>query len=458
MADAQVPPQSIEDEEVVLAEILDHEIAYNAVANAGLAPGDFYSDRHRFIFAAMQRVAGDGHHPDFRATWSALGHLGLALPPDAPNGAEGVREHQLVELVGRSQNPLRVAAAAERLVEYAQLRRKIAGAQLILEGAYIEAESARAERIDQGLELIVSAATASKEPTGKKEIAEAYMKYLKDPEPEDLFALPFAELNDCILGGLRRREVSVFAAWSEHGKSWLVDQFLDGFAGAGHRCAVFATEMDWVLRSTRFVTTQTGISMEKLLRKEATAAEVERAEEAVKRLPYDHFPAAGWNENKICERIVLGGYDVAVIDVVNYIPEYVEKVAYAERICQRFLATCQRANCHIMLVAHFNKERDKQKTKPRPVKRDLKQTSALEQIASTIVFLHRDETVAEGDSEVVTIEPGAELFFAKTRTGMGGSMRVYHNSRFLTFQPEARRDPAEEQVDRDLPGFLGVTP
>ena len=450
MSDVQVPPQSIQDEEAILSEILDFEAALRAAITAGLEPEHFYLDRHRHIYRAMRRVAAEGGHPDESATWAAIKAMGLVRADDAKPGEEGVRREELTALTAKSTH-IGVQQKIERVMDAARLRSKLTGAQLIQQGVFEDEETKRADLFQEGLELIVSNLTASSGPSAAAELADEYVRYLTDPTPDEVFELPFAELNDCILGGFRRKEIAVVGAWPEHGKSWLVDQFLTGWSTQGYRCVLFATEMDWLLRTTRFTSAQTGIDMEKLLRKTLSQEELREAEAAVKKVPYDYHDAAGWNENMIAERIILGGYDVAVIDVVNYLPEYVEKVAYAERICQRMLATAQRGNCLVVLVSHFNRERDKGRTKPRPVKRDLKQTSALEQIASTILFLHRDET--EDDSgEGVTIEPSGELFYAKTRTGMGGSIRVVQNSRTLTFVKEARPDPAEAAIANGLPG------
>lgn len=446
----QVPPQHVADEEQILSEILDFPGALRAAINAQLQPGHFYLPRHEVIYRAMRRAAAEGKHPDEPTTWATLQAMGLALADDAKPDEEGVRRHELVVFAGKSSHR-NVDQRIERVIDAARLRARLHGAQLIQQAVYTPEEEPRDDLMQEGLELITSNLVAANVPSAAHEIADEYVRYLKDEAPDEVFELPFAELNDCILGGFRRKEISVLAAWPEHGKSWLVDQMLTKWRGQGHRCVLFATEMDWLLRSTRFVAAQTGIDMEKLLRKRVNGEELRQAEEAVKKLPYDYHDAAGWNENLIAEQIILGGYDVAVIDVVNYLPEYVEKVAYAERIVHRFLATAQRGNCHIMLVSHFNRERDKGRTKPRPVKRDLKQTSALEQVASTILFLHRDET-EEPDGEGVTIEPGGELFYGKTRTGIGGSIRVVQNSRSLTFVKEARPDPAEAAIASGLPG------
>jgi replicative DNA helicase len=459
MAAERVPPQSIPDEEAVLGELMDWPDSLPSAIAAGLEPGDFYFDRHRIIYRAIRKVTADGGLPDEGTTWEAIRSLGLALPDNATPGEEGIRRVDLMALTAKSMRPGVDLQKVERIVEYSRLRDKLNGAQFIQQAVFEQEETRRADLLQQGLELIVADLTAGRGPSKAAEIADEYVRYLKDPAPDEVFELPYPDLNKCILGGFRRKEVAVLGAWPEHGKSWLVDQMLTRWAEQNYRCVLFATEMDWLMRATRFTAAQTEIPMEKLLRKTISPTELAEAEEAVKKLPYDYHDAAGWNENMIAEQVILGGYDVAVIDVVNYLPEYVEKVAFAERICQRMLATAQRGNALVVLVSHFNRERDKGATKPRPVKRDLKQTSALEQIAGTILFLHRDETLSP-DGEGVTIEPSGELFYAKTRTGMGGSIRVVQNVRSLTFLQEARPDAEEAALAHGgaLPGAMSSWP
>jgi replicative DNA helicase len=451
MADAQIPPQDPEAERAVLSEFIDNSPgSLKAAVTSGLEPGDFYFESHGLVYRALRKVVADGGEPDEMAVWAALESMGLA----APTNPEGVPRLQVTELAGRS-TLLGVQQKIDRLIGLSRLRDKLRGAQLMQQAVYELDDTKRADLMQEGMELIVADLTASRGPSKAAEIADEYVRYLTEPAPDEVFELPYPDLNRCILGGFRRKEVAVLGAWPEHGKSWLVDQMLTRWAEQNYRCVLFATEMDWLMRATRFTAAQTEIPMEKLLRKDLTPAELAEAEAAVKKLPYDYHDAAGWNENMIAEQVILGGYDVAVIDVVNYLPEYVEKVAYAERICQRMLATAQRGNALVVLVSHFNRERDKSATKPRPVKRDLKQTSALEQIAGTILFLHRDETLSE-DGEGITIEPSGELFYAKTRTGMGGSIRVVQNARTLTFLQEARPDPEEAALARGgaLPGAM----
>ena len=78
--------------------------------------------------------------------------------------------------------------------------------------------------------------------------------------------LPWSELNDCVLGGYRRKQMSVLAGWENMGKSFALDQMLEGFNAQGFRCAIFATEMAREERAARWLTSVTGVSLERILR------------------------------------------------------------------------------------------------------------------------------------------------------------------------------------------------
>jgi replicative DNA helicase len=422
--DTFVPPQNIEAEEAVLGAMMMAEPSLRAVRVAGLRAQHFYLEKHQEIYAALERVVQREGYADQ-----------LMLADEAP--AHKAYVHELAAKVPAAGNALHYARI---VMDQANLRQKLEGSQQIAAGVRVAQERGddaqeEAERlIREGQTLVATDLTVEAEPTSQQELADDFYEYLDNDEPEEVFELPFSELNECVLGGYRRKQTTVLAGWTGMGKSWLLDQMLRGFYEQGHSTAIFATEMSRRERVARHITQTTGIATEKLLRKRLTDAERAKAIAALGKIPFEFFEASGWTEGEICERIIFGGYDVVAIDVVNLIPGYEEKVANANRIAQQFMQVANRANCHVILVSHLNRERDKAVIKPRPVKRDLRQTGMLEANAHAILFLHRDQNQTDGSKE-----PGGEAFFDKVRNGMEGSVRLTHNQRFLTFNREARQ-------------------
>jgi len=423
---AFVPPQNIDAEEAVLGAMMMSKAALTAVRVSGLRAPHFYLDKHREIYAALERVSQREGYVDQ-----------LMLADEVPTYKDYV--HALAAGVPAAGNALHYARI---VLHQANLRQKLQGSQEIAAGVRAAQEGGDAALeesellIRKGQTLVATDLTVESEPTSRQELADDFYEYLDGDDDEEFFKLPFPELNECVLGGYRRKQTSVLAGWTGMGKSWLLDQMLRGFHEQGHSTAIFATEMSKRERVARHITQTTGIANEKLLRKSLlTPDEMKKAVAALDKIPFDFFEASGWTEGEICERIIFGGYDIVAVDVINLIPGYEEKVAYANRIAQAFMQVAVRANCHVILVSHLNRERDKQIVKPRPVKRDLRQTGMLEANAHAILFLHRDQNESDGSKK-----PGGEAFFDKVRNGMEGSVRVTHNQRYLTFQREAH-DP-----------------
>lgn len=425
MSDVHVPPQNIEAEESVLGAMLVAEPALRRVlVESGLTSRSFYLDKHRAIYAAIQKVA----HRDGTVDELTVGN-------ELPSFKHYVSELAAkVPAAGNAMHYARIVAIN------ANLRSKLAGAQEI-QGAVMEDrndEKKLEERISRGLDLIATDLEAAAAPTSEEELADDFFRYLDEEEPAEVMKLPFSELNECCFGGYRRGQTTVVAGWTEMGKSWWLDQMLRGFKGQGYRSAIFATEMDRRERVARFVAQTTGVAMEKILLKKLNKAEMNLVVSALSSIPYSYFEVNGWPAERICQQIILGGYDVAAIDVVNLIPGY-EKNDEATRILSRLMEVARRANCHVILVSHLNRARATQAKLPRPVKRDLRDSGMLETNAAAILFVHRNQ---DDNGEALA---SGEIYFEKIRNGMKGGVDVLFDPYTASFE----LDPSSPDRDDD---------
>jgi replicative DNA helicase len=397
----QVPPQNIEAEESVLGAMLVAEPAMRSVlVESGLTSKSFYFDKHREIYAAIQKVA----HRDGTVDELTVGH---ELP---------THRHYISDLAAKVPSAGNALHYARIVAHAANLRMKLAGAQEIQGAVYELDEETREEKIRSGLELIATDLETQANPTSEEELADDFFRYLDEEEAAEVMKLPFDELNECCFGGYRRGQTTVVAGWTEMGKSWWVDQMIHGFHAQGYRCAIFATEMERRERVARFLFSKTGVAMEKLLLKKLSPAEMNVVVSALPTIPFSYFEVNGWPVERICQQIILGGYDVVVIDVVNLIPGYEENQG-ATRILSRLMEVARKANCHVILVSHLNRARATQAKLPRPVKRDLRDSGMLETNAAAILFVHRNQ---DDNGEALTT---GEIYFEKIRNGMKGGIR-----------------------------------
>ena len=435
--DVDAPPQNIDAEESVLGAMLVAVPALKRVrAESGLVAQHFYLEKHGEIFEAIGRVAE---------------RKGAA---DELMVSEELPQHKLLisELTAKVPAAGNAMHYAEIVLLNAQLRSKLAGGQLIQQGVrerHDEETSARLIR--EGIELATSDFTIDNERTSGAEIlAEIFDSFDEDTEGE-VMALPWPELNDCVLGGYRRKQMSVLAGWEGMGKSFVLDQKLGHFDSQGFKCAIFATEIAREERAARWLTSQTGVPLEKILRNQLEKEDLAKLLEAAnkhERLPFDYFECFDWSADRIAERIIFGGYDVVAVDPVTEIPGF-EKPEIAAAVTRRFKQIASRANCHVILVAHLNRQRlkDPKGVKPRPLCVDLKGSGTLAQAANAVLFLHRDQ---DADANV---KPEAELYYDKVRNGLKKRIRVVQSSRthrFLPFEPEAQ---PEQQEKLDVGGM-----
>lgn len=440
-ATSDVPPQNIEAEGSVLGAMLVSQRALKRVrVESGLTPKHFYLDRHAEIFEVIRRVAERTGAADELL-------VGSELP--------GLKDY-VSELVAKVPAAGNAMHYAEIVLRDAQLRAKLEGAQAIIEGVRERYdEEASATLIREGIQLATADFTVESERTSGREIlSEIFDSFDRDREGE-VMELPWSELNGCVLGGYRRKQMSVLAGWENMGKSFALDQMLAGFNGQGFGCAIFATEMAREERAARWLTSVTGVSLERILRNQLEPEHMSRllgAANEFERLPFDYFECFGWSADRICERIIFGNYDVVAIDPVTEIPGF-EKPEVAAVITRRFKQIASRANCHVILVAHLNRSRlkDPKGIRPRPLCVDLKGSGTLAQAADAVLFLYRDQ---DADANV---RPEGEIYFDKVKNGLKKRIPVVQSSRTHQFE-WIKPEPVHEQSALVIGNVAGSPP
>jgi replicative DNA helicase len=431
--DVEVPPQNIDAEQSVLGSMLVAESALKRVrAESGLTPKHFYLEKHATIFEVICRVAARTGTVDELLVGNELPDLKLYIS-------------ELAAKVPAAGNAMHYA---EIVLLNAQLRTKLEGAQTIIEGVRERHnEEMSAALIRQGIQLATADFTVEAERTSGAEILEEIFDTFDRDTEGEVMELPWSELSECVLGGYRRKQMSVLAGWENMGKSFALDQMLDDFNEQGFKCAIFATEMAREERAARWLTAKTGVSLEKILRNRLESKHMSRllaVANKYERLPFDYFECFDWSADRICERIIFGGYDVVAVDPVTEIPGF-EKPEIAAAVTRRFKQIASLANCHVILVAHLNRQRlkDPKGVKPRPLCVDLKGSGTLAQAANAVLFLHRKQ-----DQEANVLREG-EIYFDKVRNGLKKKIPVAQDSRTLQFtwlKPEPEHEQKELAV------------
>lgn len=433
MTDQVTVPASIELERDLLGEISLRSAALPLCQEVGLVADHFYVDRHRALYRAAEKADVRG---DEQALWAAVERMGLA--------SEALTRNYLAELT--ASVPFGDARfRARRLMELANRRAKLEGADLVRQGAVEPEEARSADLIAEGMALIAQDFTVDATPTSGEEVLDEVFAYFDTQEEGDVFRLPWEALNESVQGGFRRKQLTVLAGWTNMGKSLALDQMLDGFREQGYRTAIFATEMERKERAMRWLTAATGIASEKMLRNQLGPDDhkkLAKARAAVDgKLPYDYYECQGWSADRIAQRILSSGVDIAAIDPITEIPGF-EKAETAAAIVGRFAQVAARGDCHLIAVCHLNRARLKNPNgvKPKPLCLDLKGSGSLETLAHAVLFLHRDQ------DDQANVLPRGELYYDKVRNGPKSSVRVEQSPRRLRFFP-VDDTPAQKALD-----------
>jgi len=409
---AEVPPQNIEAEESVLGAMLVTDVALRKVrVETALSVGHFYLDKHRDIYAALLRVSDrDGTADE------------LLVASEIPK-----HRHYISELAAKVPTAANAVYYARLVVDRANRRTKLEGAYLIQQGARELDDERSAELIQEGLQLAAADFSIEAEPTSGEEIMSEVYDYLNDPTDPEVFELPWSILNESVVGGYRRKQMSVIAGWPKMGKSFVLDQILTSFAAQGKKCATFGYEVSRMERAIRNLTMQTGVASEKLFRKQLSEKEMRKVVLAMEAgLPFDYFESAAWSLERVCERIIYGNYDIVAIDPVTKMPGF-EKTEIASATVGRLTEIATRANCHVILVSHLHRGRgtSSEGVRPRPVASDLRGSGMIEGDAHAIMFLHRDQ------DERGNVKRTGELYIDRSRLGPPRSIRVAQLARTL---------------------------
>jgi replicative DNA helicase len=190
---AQVPPNDLEAERVVLSAVILDRDAFDLV-DPILTTEQFYSDCNRLVYSAVVDLSAKGKPRDIEAV---AGWLRDRSKLDQVGGLSA-----LIELINATEAVAHVLDYARRIVEKAQLRRIIAEARVIIAEAYqvtdvknfaesVESRIYDATKSDSREDQTVSLGVA----TG------AFIAQLKDPDKPKGLSTGFRQLDQLLGGG-----------------------------------------------------------------------------------------------------------------------------------------------------------------------------------------------------------------------------------------------------------------
>ena len=384
-----------------------------------LRPEHFYFEKHGQIFAAM------------------LACYNRREPPDLATVAAELRRQERLEQVGGLTALAELAAdvpIAMHATYYARTVEQTAVARALIEcGGKIAAlgydDSQPIEnRLDEASQTLFQL-SAQRQTGGDfvplAEIASAYLGAVETDESEDgLLGIGTGyHALDKITQGMKAGELVILAARPSVGKTALAMSIALNVARRGHRVGVFSLEMDRELLLQRLLAMELAVptlSIPKLLRRGNQRAVNALAELAALPIHIDH--TAGLRVLAIRDRARRLAADAPVdLWVMDYLQlaqssnERDDDVRRITAISQGLTQMAREFRTPVLALSQLSRAVE-QRASHVPQLSDLRGSGTIEQDASQVWFIHREELF-----EPETAKPGlAEIYVSKHRNGETG--------------------------------------
>lgn len=388
------------------------------VLDEGLKPGHFAGLQAELAFSAMLSLSEQGEPIDLVTVTAQLKRDNLLTKVGEPY-LDGL-DAAMVPNIGN------VRAYARRIVELARWRKIAEAGRMLAEAATLE---------DQGL---VAQAEALMVPESQREasttVSEDVYAYLND-EPV-AWPLPYPRMNDLSNGGLRPSEQTLIGAWTNIGKTAILDSMLQHVADRNARVRLYINEGSRVQRALRMIARDTGIPYSRLRARTLRDGDHKRVLDALGAgLSVEIIQAADWSAGDIARDMRWNPRDVVAVDILHEIP-YGD-----ERDLARNWSTLKAASvtvgCHLIATVHLNEARSVGGEPPAPTLRDIRGSGMLKNGADNVLFVHREHETVDGHAQMT--EEGA-VWFAKSRHGEHGGVKVRFDAARMRFVERAAEE------------------
>lgn len=456
---------SIEAEQAVLGAVIGSPSEFWKASEL-VGPDEFYDPLHARIWKAIAAIMERDGALSTPTLYAALGaDEGLA----SVGGAE-----YLQGLTYSAPATSRAKAHCAVIADFARRRRIVEAASDAIDKAYFDREASADSIADQGGEALYEAGHSLEigkgpEPIGDVVRRAATMAETARRNPEKARVSTGMASVDRALGGLFPRDLTVLAAAPNIGKSGLSAQIAMCAARAGYVTLFQSKEMSSEELAMRFLACESGVPSNRIAEGRISQSESEKIAEAAfmfDDLPFrldgsSYLTVAQIRARAQATKRKLGSLALVVIDHLRFIKPADRRASEPEQLQQitrDLKAMAKDLDTALLLVAHLNRDFWKRQSH-RPIVSDLYGSSAIEQNADHIWFLHREEFYLERDEPPVTDQKAhdewdrkslaakgeAELFGAKRRGGPLGTAKLKFDAPFVRFtDPNEDEMPAQE--------------
>ena len=430
----KIPPQAVDLEEVVLGAMMIDKKGVDEVIDI-LHPEVFYKDAHKFVYEAIFKLFETSEPVDLLTVSSQLKKDGKL---EAVGG-----DFYLIKLTQKVASSAHIEFHARIILQKYIQRSLIKISNEIIEDAYSEStdvfdllDSAEAKlyEVTQGnlkrsaetaLDLVIQA---------KKKIEEISNKEGTSGIPSGFDKL------DKLTSGWQPSDLIIVAARPGMGKTALTLSMARNIAvNSNIPVAFFSLEMSSVQLITRLISSETGLSSEKLRTGQLEKHEWEQLNVKVKALEkaplfIDDTPSLSIFDLRAKARRLASQHGIQLI-IIDYLQLMTaggsQKGGNREQeistISRNLKALAKELNVPVIALSQLSRAVETRGGSKRPILSDLRESGAIEQDADIVSFIYRPEyyKIDEWDDEERTPTQGqAEFIVAKHRNGGLDNIRL----------------------------------
>ena len=423
----KIPPQAIDLEEVVLGAMMIDKKGVDEVIDI-LSPDAFYKDAHKYIFEAIFKLFENSEPIDLLTVSSQL-------KKDEKLDLVG-GDFYLISLTQRVSSSAHIEFHARIILQKYIQRSLIKISNEIIEEAYDETKDVfdLLDNAEAKLYEVTQGNVKKSTETAQSLVIQAKKKIEEISNKEGLSGIPtgFDKL-DKLTSGWQPSDLIIVAARPGMGKTALTLTMARNIAvDFNTPVAFFSLEMSSVQLITRLISSETGLSSEKLRTGKLEKHEWEQLNVKVKTLEkaplyIDDTPSLSIFDLRAKARRLASQYGIKMI-MIDYLQLMTaggsQKGGNREQeismISRNLKALAKELNVPVIALSQLSRAVETRGGSKRPLLSDLRESGAIEQDADIVSFIYRPEyyKIDEWDDEERSPTEGqGEFIVAKHRNG-----------------------------------------
>lgn len=444
----KLPPQAIDMEEAVLAAMMIDKKGIDAVIDI-LHPDAFYREQHQAIYAAIYKLFQNSEPTDLLTVSNQLKKDGKL------NFVGG--DFYLISLTQKVSSSAHIEFHARIILQKYIQRQLITISSDIIESAYDETADVF-DLLDMAESKFFEVTQGNLKKSSEKSdslVRQALKKIEEIGSREGMSGLPtgFTKL-DQLTSGWQPSDLIIIAARPGMGKTAFVISMAKNMAiDFQNAVAVFSLEMSSVQLITRMISSETGLSSEKLRRGNLEPHEWEQLNVKVKNLSeapifIDDTPSLSIFDLRAKARRLKSQHDIKII-VIDYLQLMTaggsgggNREQEISMISRNLKALAKELNIPVIALSQLSRSVETRGGSKRPLLSDLRESGAIEQDADIVSFIFRPEYYGMtewDDDDHSPCEGQGEFIVAKHRNGGLDNIRlkfIGHQAKFCNLEDD----------------------